>query len=285
MKKLFLLFALLALPGFASAEPISAIAAIGSMIASGGIGALAAGGIAGLAGLGLTGGMMFAGGALGLVGSITGNKKLTQLGGMLGLAGGVAQAFNSLASAAGTAGEAAGAGAKALGQTAVTPAAEVAAETAGMTAEEALVAAQNAGLGTDDLVGQALSQSEKAVEMAKTPGILESGKSAASTTSSISDKVSGIGKWIKENKELTNLAGGILKGAGEAYASSQARKDAEEAEARRRAEFNASVTGMSRGGDFINPNADPTAGRSVRDPIRYAPQRGIPRRYATPTGG
>lgn len=296
MKKLALLLSILLLPGLALADPISAIAAIGTMAAgAGGIGAIGgvlAGGLAGIAGLGLTGGMMFAGGALGLVGSITGNKKLQKLGGALGLAGGVGQMFQTLAGgAAAEAGKAAGA--EALSQTATTPVQEIAADAAAMTAEEAITAAQNAGLGTEDLTGQALRQTEKIGDSgilskgAQQPGAQAIERAAGLTgTSSVAEGgPSAIGKWVRDNKELVNVGGGILKGAGEAYASSQARKDAEEAEQRRRDQFNASVTGMQRAGNYVNPNADPTAGRSTRDPIRYTPRRQVPQRYGKPTGG
>lgn len=68
-------------------DPISAIASIGSMFASGG---LTAAGFA-LGGLNLAQGLMFAGGALGLLGGVTGNKTLSRLGMVAGLAGGIGQ--------------------------------------------------------------------------------------------------------------------------------------------------------------------------------------------------
>lgn len=76
--------------------------------AAGGVAAIAAGGLSALT---LTSGLMIAGGALSAVGAITGNKKLSTLGAVMGLAGGIGNAMgkaSSVTDAASAAKEAAG---------------------------------------------------------------------------------------------------------------------------------------------------------------------------------
>lgn len=253
MKKLLILL-LAAVPALAYADPISAIAAIGTMAASGGIGALAAGGLAALS---LTQGLALAGGAMGLVGAVSGNKKLKTLGGILGIASlatGVINAANAGPAAAGeAAGEAAkSAGADALAQTAATPAAEIAADVA--TADM-------------DAINAALEPSKQIAEVAKT---------ASGGTSAGGSALGGVGKFIKDNKELVNMGGGLIKGAMEGYAADARQKDMVDEEKRRLAAYNSSITGVSPVGQMVNPDANVTAGRPVQNVTRYtAPRKGL----------
>jgi len=78
-------------------DPVSAIVAIGSMMATAGTAATLA---AGFTWAGLAAGVAFAGGALSLVGNVTGNKSLMKVGSVAMLAGGLGMAAESFFSGA-----------------------------------------------------------------------------------------------------------------------------------------------------------------------------------------
>lgn len=69
-------------------DPISAIISIGTMFTA------SAGFTVGLASMSLASGLMFAGGALSLLGNITGNKTLSKIGMVVGIAGGIGSLFD-----------------------------------------------------------------------------------------------------------------------------------------------------------------------------------------------
>jgi hypothetical protein len=270
--KRILPFLLLLLPGVALADPFSAIAAIGSWV----------GGAA--AGMTLATGLTYAGAALSVVGAVTGNKKLTKIGGVMGLAGGFTSLLKSGLEAAGSAGAGAGAGAAPLGQTVISPAAEQAAGAAAgaateMTVEQALTAAQNAGLGTDDLV-QAATQSAadplKAAVGAMTESPVKDAVSKAITgvkppTPSL---LENLASGIKNNKELVKIGAGLVSGAMQGRQANDLQRDREAEYLRYQQRYSDSVKGVKPLGQFIRPNVDVT-NTPVRDPMRYVPQRGL----------
>lgn len=266
MKKLLSLLLLLA-AGPAFADPISAVASIATMSSA----AAATGGIvasigAGMAGMTLASGLAFAGGALGLVGSITGNKKLRNIGGVLALGGGLASLFkDGAATAAGDVAKSAGK--EALSQTATTPVEQV---TQQMTAEQGKAAAEAAGLGTDDL-GIAQPAKESMVQGAA--------KAAEATTAAGQDTslIGKLSEGLKKHKELAKIGAGLVSGAASGYMQRQAVQDQEGAVKRQQARFSQSVVGVDPMGQFINPNADVT-NVNPRDPMRYVPRRGLVQR-------
>jgi hypothetical protein len=308
MIKFLLTLAALLAPAAAYADPISAIAAIAAMAEGAGglaaIGGVLAGGLTGVAGLGLAGGLMFAGGALGLVGAVTGNKKLTKLGAAMGLAGGVRQMFTSLTSAAAPTAELAkSAGAEALAQTA--PLEQVASQTASGGAQEAAqLAAEQAGQGAAPLAAKSGEMVGNAAPLGETvappvdarAGVrgaagygpegmtgVETKAADLAANGSAFDKLVG---WTEAHPKAADIGGGILKGAATMYANAQPdgrTKQILDYEEQRRKALNASITGMAKPGQFINSNVDPTAGRTPRNVIRYVPNRGIIR-SVTPNG-
>jgi hypothetical protein len=268
MKKLLLLLALFLVPGLASAEPVSAIMAIATIMGGAG-GAMATG-------------LALAGSAISLVGAITGNKKLKKVGSVVSLVtsagSALSNAFGGAAAAGEAAGETVGAGAEALGQTAVSPAAEVAAGAAGgenalagevlnrQALQTGLTEGVNAGQAAQSAGQAALTGSANVGQAARIAGQVVQPSAGPSA-------LSRVGSFIKENKELVNLGGGLVKGAMEGYGQERAVKDAakraEEAEARRRAQFNASILGINPQGQFIRPDADVVSGQQTQDPARY----------------
>jgi hypothetical protein len=275
--KLWTLLLLALLPGAVYAEPISAIAAIGSIVGSG----VATVGIAGLT---IAQGAMLAGGVLSLVGNIAGDQKLQKFGGLVSLGGGVVNAAQSFATAGTEAAkEAVTAGAEGLGQTAITPAQQVATEAVGATAEEL------AGLGAAPS-GAAQGAAESAMAQATTApsaasrGLVSGAQEVAPAAEpSLLDKLAGAakstGRFIKENKELVNLAGGAIKGAMDNKTQADLQRQRLEAETQalndQRAHFSASVRGVNIPQNFVNPNVNILANRQVQDPMRYIPRRGL----------
>lgn len=276
MKKLLSLLLLLA-SGPALADPVSAIVSIGSMAsAAGGVAAIGTAVSTGLAGMTLASGLQFVGGAIGLVGSLTGNKKLRNIGGLMALGGGLTSLFKD--GAAGAAGDAAkSAGKEALGQTPVAPVDEAyAAQAAGKAAEGAVpagaVPAGAADFGAPAEVGEPMVQSFAQAS--------EATKSAAKDTSLIGRLAEG----IKSNKELVKIGAGLVSGAAQGYMQREAVKDQEAALVRQQGRFSRSVEGVNPMGQFINPNAAAVTDVAPQDPMRYIPRRGLVRRAAQPGG-
>jgi hypothetical protein len=97
-------------------DPVSAIVAVGSMIASGGA---AAGLLAGTVSLAtVSAGLVFAGGALSLIGNVSGDKNLQKIGTVMGLAGGVGTLADALGAGAWIADNTAWTGANGMSATA-----------------------------------------------------------------------------------------------------------------------------------------------------------------------
>jgi hypothetical protein len=266
MKKLLSLLLLLA-AGPAFADPISAVASIATMSsAAGGMAAIGTTIASGMAGMTLASGLSFVGGAIGLVGSITGNKKLRNLGGVLAIGGSLTSLFKD--GVGGAAGDAAkSAGKDALSQTATTPVEQVTQE---MTAEQGKAAAQEKGFGTDDLGIAQPTKPSLVQEAAKTN---ESVQGPGKDTSLIGQLSEG----LKKHKELAKIGAGLVSGAASGYMQREAGKDQEAALNRQRARFSQSVVGVDSMGQFINPNADVT-NVNPRDPMRYVPRRGLVQR-------
>jgi hypothetical protein len=318
VNKLFIFLLAALAPGLALADPISAIVAIATMAsAAGGVGAIGGVIASGMAGMSLAAGAMFAGGAIGLVGAVTKNEKLTRLGGVLGLVGGVGQMFTSLAQAGASAGataaelasdvgnvaqEAAGAASGGL-QEAGQLAAEQAAQDAATSAAAAKQTAQDAafesapkatysheaqaqlraaeGARAAEVVNpESATAAKDAVRGARGYGVdgmtgKETAAYDAALKSAPPETSAQFGQWLKDNKELANLGGGILKGAGEMYTQSRPSGNMQAAQERdelNRQRFNDSIKGLNPVNRY-KTNWDPTAQREVRDVTRFVSKR------------
>jgi hypothetical protein len=254
MNKLLAFLLLLLGSGAALADPISAIVAIGTMVgAAGAAGAATGAATVGLAGaigaMTLTQGMMFAGGAISLIGNATKNKKLMNFGNILGIAGGVGELGKGLLASANTSGLLAEEGVKA--------AAPAVADAAG--AAETVPAVQNPMRGVESAAAKAAAAGKTAQN--------------ASLLDNMVDGLKGTGKWVNDNKELVKLGSGIIEGAAKNYAQQNELDQQEAYLDRRRREYSDSVKGMAPVPDMFDPNADPTAGRPVQNPVRYVPQQ------------
>lgn len=278
---------LAAFAGPAAAEPISAILSVATMVG-------AAGGAAGFslatAFSSVASGLAFAGGALSLVGNITGNKTLTKIGAVAGLAGLGTSLFNSAAQAGGAAASGAGAtDAAGAGQLAETAgAAPLAADAAG-----AAGAADAAGGGLIDAASSSSAFSVGSPEVF--PGNMPEGVgfSGGPTVQSplpsaqpapaggLIDRMGeGLGKgvdWLNKSKGVAQIGAGLIQGAAAGYGQ-MAAQDAEMSYYDRlRRKFSASVAGMQTGGLVINPHANVTE-VPPENVNRYtaAPQRTAP---------
>lgn len=276
MKKFLVFLSLALLAGAAHADPISAVLSIGTMLSSG----VAAVGIAGLT---LTQGLMFAGGALGLAGAVTGNKKLRNLGGVLGLAGGLGELAKGLASSgAAVAGEAgSGAGAQQLAQTATTPAEQVAAEVSGQAGSEVAKAAGDVATADMDAINSALGQSAPvqaatpASESFRASANYGPGMSQAPAAGGLATAARNVGSFIKDNKELVQLGSGLIGGAMKGSGDQDLLDRRAELEQEAQGRYSASVTGIRQPGQFIRPGVDVTANRPIQNPVRYVPKRDL----------
>lgn len=212
-------------------------------------GTAAAGYAAVTAGAYIVGGMMIAGAAMTAIGAISGNSKLTKYGSLLSLAGGLTGLATGAWETAGAeiAKEAAAPAAPAA--SGVEAAAPVAAtgEATGAIAKEGIVATAaeaapatppyggvgtpGAGAGTDAVANVSLPP-----------------PAASNWMDTIGSKVTKVGEWMEKNKVATNVGSGILQGAMKGVAEQDAMKERirqeEEFLARRRAQLNASVTGL-----------------------------------------
>lgn len=281
-----LIGALLALfTGSASAEPISAILSVATMVG-------AAGGAAGFslatAFSSLASGLAFTGGALSLLGNVTGNKTLTKLGVVAGVAGLGTALFNATGAAATGAAATDAAGA---GQLAETAGSAPLAEGAGAAGAGA-AGAEAAGGGLIDAAGSGIAPSAAPSAFATaapdafpgsmpadagfTPGgAAPTGAAPAAQVGAGSGGggglVDSVGKgldWLNKNKGVAQIGAGLIQGAATAYGQMSA-QDAEMGYYDRlRRKFSASITGMQGGGLQINPHATVTS-VDVQNPTRY----------------
>jgi hypothetical protein len=185
-----------------------------------------AGGVAGLTAATTTLGMIAAGASIvGGVAALTGNSDLAKVAGVVALGAGVFSAFATPAEAAASSSGGASTATEATlaasrGNTAIAdvakmadvgmPSASVVADAVApeaASASSALAQAQavpfEAGFPEASLPGMP----------APTPTPTAPTVPGAAPANSLLDKVSGLGKWMKENKELVNLAGGAAYGA------------------------------------------------------------------------
>ena len=205
---------------------------------------------------------MIAGGAMSAIGTLTGNKKLSQFGAVLGLAGGVAGlASGAWASAAdGIATEAAKEGAIAFehGAGAVT---EAGSASGGMLQSAGALGQANAGAIAGGATPMASAAATGGAPMFTAPaatapaipvngpaGVAAGGGTAPSMLSSIGDKLSGAVDWAKQgnNARLVQAGSGILSAGLGAYGQQEAAKEQikaqEDAQARARQRLNDSIT-------------------------------------------
>lgn len=269
MKILLPLFLLL-LAGPAAAEPISAgLIALGT---AAGAGASAA----------LVTGMMIAGTAISVVGTVTGSKKLTRFGQLLGLAGGVGAAYSALTSAA-TGVATQGAAAAAATETA---GAGAAAESFGVASgqatarglEQAAPGMIDAAAGAAPAAAEASTPALRGVDAAMADAGAGATNTAAAASSPVSEALSQaskhVGSFLKDNKELVKLGsdmiGGMVNRASQedAFAARIARED------QLRADYNAGIQSGSSIPFRVNPGVKVTQ-VPTQDPNRFVPQRGL----------
>lgn len=184
-----------------------------------------AGGVAGLTAATTTLGMIAAGASIvGGVAALTGNSDLAKVAGVVALGAGVFSAFATPAEAAASSSGGASTATEATlaasrGNTAIADVAKM-----------ADVGMPSAGVVADAVAPEAASASAALAQAKSVPfeaGFPEASlpgmpaptptptapTAPAAPTNSLLDKVSGLGKWMKENKELVNLAGGAAYGA------------------------------------------------------------------------
>jgi hypothetical protein len=219
------------------------------------------------AGSALLGGIMVAGSALTTIGMVTGNAKLTKVGGLLSLAGGVGAlasgAFNAVsdqvaqqaASQAGTEAASQGLLHDAMGTVATESAVASAVPGTGDISAMFPPAMERAGVGSmqglveNQLPGAALDPVQQATQaVVKNPvkSLIDAGKPAQEM--GVLDKVKAGVDWMEKNPTVTKLGAGILGGAMEQKANKEWLQEKqrleEEADARKRARFNDSLKGL-----------------------------------------
>lgn len=198
----------------AHADPVSAVIAVATMVGS-------AGAIAATA-TGILAGISFAGAAVSLIGNVSGNKKLMKIGAIASAGAGLA----SLASSALNAGASTLSGASAADVAKESFRAAELADTANVSA--AADAASGAGLANTEAVadvGRNVAQNGTAATGASTGVPAATGEAATpvpaetagpvTKSTTFGDAAKRAGSFIRDNKELVNLSGGVIKGAME----------------------------------------------------------------------
>lgn len=261
----FLAALLLSACADANAAPAIALVAAYSSV-SAGVGMLAAGGLSAV-----LGGAMVVGGVMTGLGVLTKNEKLSKIGGVLSLAGGIGNlAANALKTGAQTAaGGMTGAAAEGgtastqLSQTAASSGTSAgAASTGGALAGDAAGAAGAAGAGATTAAASPLAQSGGALSADAgsmySAGATQGGNSLAAggigetaaagaqasgagTTSVLKNMSGSIADFVKQNKELVSAASGIIGGAMKSYQESKALEQIRKDEEKRRRQYNDSM--------------------------------------------
>lgn len=277
MKALLTFVALLGLSTSAMADPVSAIISIITIASTGGAV------IAGTASL--LGGLAFAGASLSLIGNVTGNEKLARIGAVVGAGAGLANLAKGAieAASAGTAADladasraadAAGASYEASAAEAAlsnTPTAVDAAADIGAVADPGAQALADAGAEATQ-AGQAYAAPSE-LAGAEAPA----GPAAAAAQGKEAGSITKVGKFIKDNKELVDLGGGLVKGAmGPLEVDTKLKSQREYLQylKDKDAAFSTSVTNGAKVPFRVNPNAQVTQ-VDPQDPNRYVPVRGL----------
>lgn len=277
--KFIFLFALLLLAGPVHAEPISAaLAVVGTAFGATGAAAVMTG-------------LMVTGTAISAIGTLTGSKKLAKFGGLVSLAGGVGAGFQALSAAAeaASANAAVSAGAESLAVTptavseAGTAAAVSAAEPAALTTGEALaktpVAQELMGTaGAADTSGGLVNSAATAPSSAQMPNASILGSQAVQPAASpVADALATaskhVGSFLKDNKELVKLGGGLIEGAMGRNAADSRQQAEFDYLNQRRADYNAGVQGSAI--PFRIQGGQNVTNVPVQDPMRFIPQRGL----------
>lgn len=231
------------------------------------------------AGSTLVGGLMVAGGAMTALGAVTGNKKLSMLGGVLGLAGGIGGMASGTWEKVANDVFSQSSASNALAQTPVDTAAGAAAGAGGGEGLISSIAPETGGLATTSMaaqpsplqslygtdlgasamprfdVGQGLVGGEltgatpfNAGGFSGTPITAQVPQAPAplwqKAAQSAWDTIKGAPQWIKGNKELAYLGGGLIQGAAQAYSQRQAQQAQQDAERDSADRYNESVLGL-----------------------------------------
>lgn len=212
--KLLVAGLLVFLANSAHADPVSAVIAVATMVGS-------AGAIAATA-TGILAGISFAGAAVSLIGNVSGNKKLMKIGAIASAGAGLASLATSALNAGTGAANAAQETFRAaeLADTAnVSAAADAASGASGVTSTAAAeTAAADVGRnvaqnGTAASAAPATPAAAATTE-AVAPAVAETGGQVTKGTA-FGDAAKRAGSFIRDNKELVNLGGGLVKGAME----------------------------------------------------------------------
>ena len=198
----------------AHADPVSAVIAVATMVGS-------AGAIAATA-TGILAGISFAGAAVSLIGNVSGNKKLMKIGAIASAGAGLASLATSALNAGTGAANAAQETFRAaeLADTANVSAAADAASGASGAASTAAAETAAADVGRNVAQnGTAASAAPATPAAAATteavaPAVAETGGQVTKGTA-FGDAAKRAGSFIRDNKELVNLGGGLVKGAME----------------------------------------------------------------------
>lgn len=221
----------------------------------------------------IAGGAMLAGSALSIIGQVTGSQKLQKFGGILSLAGGVGalatggwQALGSqiagesaIADVAGGGSGISSIGAEQMGAQAIE----------GAAAMDPLQAA-NMGAGTpasapSGMLSKAMGSAQPAADMVTGNAASATG---APTVPGGTSRLSTLGKWVKDNKELVNVGGGLLSGAMGRNDKQDLLQQQRDYQLQDRSSLNASVQGAAGAMPVVDPNAQPF-NTQPQDPSRF----------------
>lgn len=185
-------------------------------------------------------GLMIAGGAMSVIGGVTGNRKLTQIGSIVSLAGGIgglaSGAFKgALGGASGTTSTGTTALAQGGGAIPDMLSAPVGSQAFMQGTGQAIGGNLTGGLasaggGTGGLLGNAMNSVSGMVNLANSAAPALSGAASTfgaapvqmgggSALSGLRDNLKNVGGFIKDNKELIDIGGRMISGAADAHSA------------------------------------------------------------------
>lgn len=222
-------------------DPVSAVVAVSSMGAT-----YAAAGS--LAAMSLTQGLVFAGGALSLAGNLTGNKKLSKLGSLVGIAGGVGMLGEAIT------GQTLAEGFKVGNLTGgATSAAESAASATAPLVEsvaQAPAAKELASMAATDTAGQAARAMSTAAPAAATP---TTAAAAAPAVNSPQGLLRSALQFTKDNPMAAYVGGQLVSGVGNYLGAQDERDYADKLRRERTGRLNAGYQQVDTGVN-VNPS-------------------------------
>ena len=220
-------------------DPVSAVVAVSSMGAT----YAAAGSLAAMT---LTQGLVFAGGALSLAGNLTGNKKLSKLGSIVGIAGGVGMLGEAITGQTLAEGFKVGnltGGATSAAESATAPLAE--------SVAQAPAAKEMASMAATDTAGQAARAMSTAAPSAAAPTTAAS--TAAPAVNSPQGLLRSALQFTKDNPMAAYVGGQLVSGVGNYLGTQDERDYADKLRRERAARLNAGYQQVDTGVN-VNPS-------------------------------